>query len=501
MAGIFDELGGITGGVAAEGLAFAAGFAAGRALEPAAVTISQDAWNAAPVRRLDPDHAAEAAAENYATYDVMAAEASYSGYDASRFAYIYDVTLTAPGVGELLQMLRRQTISSGNFTHGLRKAKLEPMWDDAIAELANQFISATDLAYMIVRGVLPDEGTLPGSLPTQADNLNLPPQIGLNPVTEAAKSGWDQERLAAMVARSGLAMAPTMAAQANFRGILTDNDYLLTIARGDLFPAYANPVKEASRQILTAEQAAELQLRGYLTAAQRRNLTQLHGMTDANSDLLYDVLGRGLNLHSAFIAERRGGVFQGDTSQIPDWALWMLQRGNLRPETYNLAWAARETYPSYFVTRALLQAGTITAERGTELFMGLGWPADVATAAGQTYGTTGGAVADPHVSKAATQLWGTTHTAYKATEIGKTAAQANLSVLGIPAAAQTEIFNYWDAERATIRHQISVAQLLKAEKDGITNPATGQAYTNADVVAALVDRGYSQADATVLASE
>lgn len=501
MSSIFDELGGLTGGVAAEGLAFAAGFAAGRALEPAAVTISQDAWHAAQVKRLDPETAAEAAAENYATYDVMAAEASYSGYDASRFAYIYDVTLTAPGVGELLTMLRRGTISPGNFTHGLRKAKFEPMWDDALAQLANQYLAAPDVAYMMVRGVLPDDGLLGMSLPTQADNLKLPPQYAIDPVAEVAKSGWDKERLGAFVARSGLAMAPVMAAQANFRGILTDNDYLLTIARGDLFPAYASPVKEASRQILTAEQAAELQLRGYLTADQRRSLTQKHGMTDANSDLLYDVLGRGLNIHAALIGERRGGVFRGPTDQIPDWGMYMLERGNLRPEVFNLAWAGRETYPSYFVTKALLQAGAITAERGQELFNGLGWPEDVAQAAGTAFATTTGAVADPHATKAATQLWNTTHSAYKATEIGKTTAQQNLTTLGVSATAQAQVFTYWDAERATIRHQISVAQLLKAEKDGITNPATGQAYTNADVIAALVDRGYSQADATVLASE
>src|SRR5215469_13367418 len=98
-----------------------------------------------------------------------------------------------------------------------------------------------------------------------------------------------------MVSRSRLAMAPVMAAQANFRGVLTANEPLPTIPRGNLFPDYAGPVKEASREILTANQAAELQLRGYLTADQRRALTQNHGMTDANSDLLYDVLGRGLS--------------------------------------------------------------------------------------------------------------------------------------------------------------------------------------------------------------
>src|SRR5215469_15052620 len=304
MPDFLSELGGITAGVGAEGLAFAAGFAASHALEPEAVTIRQDAWNDARVLRIPPELAAQIAAENIGSFPDMQTEAHYYGWDDTRFPYLYHLSLVAPGMGELLNMLRRGTINSGNFSHGLRKNKFEPMWDDALAELAVQYISATDLAYMMVRGVLPDDGLLGMSLPTHADNLQLPPQYTIDPVAEAAKTGWDKERLGAMVARSGLAMAPVMAAQANFRGILTDNDYLLTIARGDLFPAYAGPVKEASRLLLTANQAAELQLRGYLTAEERRALTQKHGMTDANSDLLYDVLGRGLSLHSAFIAER-----------------------------------------------------------------------------------------------------------------------------------------------------------------------------------------------------
>ncbi len=448
MSSIFEELGGITGGVAAEGLAFAAGFAAGRALEPAAVTISQDAWNGAPVRRIDAGTAAAIAAEDIADYDILQGEATYSGVDASRFAYLYHVNLIAPGTGELLTMLNRGTINSGNFSHGLRKNKFEPMWDDAIAELANQFISATDIAYMMVRGVLPDDGLLGESLPTQADKLKLPAQLNLDPVVEASKSGWDKDRLAAMVARSGLAMAPVMAAQANFRGILTDNDYLLTIARGDLFPAYADPVREASRQILTAEQAAELQLRGYIDPPTRRGFTQLHGMKDANSDLLYDVLGRGLSLHGAFIAERRGGIFEGPTDAIPDYAMFALQRGNLRPEVYNLAWAGRETLPSAFVIRSLLTDGAISESDGETLFLHSGWPEDLAATVAKHYAASGtGATTDPHVKKAQTTLFTAAHKVYVKTGLAQSQVMPALNTLGIPAAAQAQVFQLWDAEK------------------------------------------------------
>src|SRR4051812_8629582 len=331
----------------------------------------------------------------------MAAEATNTGIEGARFLELYGVTLNAPGTGELIAMLRRSDEVPIDFEHGLRKAKLETLWDKGIRNLADQRLAATDIAYMVVRGVLPDEGLLGLSLPTQADNLKLPPQHALNPITEAKRTGWDADRLAMMIARSGLAMAPGLAAQARFRKILTQNDYELTIARGDLFPAYADPMLEVSRQILTAGEYAELQLRGYYDRATRLDNTRKHGMSDADSDLLYDVQGRRLSLHAAFVAERRGGVFRGPTDAIPDWAMFQLQRGNLRPEVYNLAWAGRHTYPSPFVIRGLLTDGAITEKQGEQIYLDLGWPDWLAApgAAHYSKSASAGAAAAPHPPK------------------------------------------------------------------------------------------------------
>ena len=501
MSSFLSELGGITAGVGAEGLAFAAGFAASHALEPEAVTIRQDAWQAAQVRRLDALIAAEIAAEDIAHYDVMQAEATYSGIEASRFAYLYHVNLIAPGTGELLNMLRRGTINGGNFTHGLRKNKLEPMWDDAITNLQHVYLSPDILAVMLQRNVIPNQGQLPGITLDTTGRVPRFPHVPIDAYSMAQTFGWSNDQLDAQTRIQGLPPGMDLVARMVYRNIVDRGDFNLAAEQSNRRVEWADYEFDGYRQILTAEQSCELQLRGYINRDQRLALTRLHGMSDADSDLLYDVLGRGLNLHAAFIAERRGGVFNGPTDAIPAWALWMLERGNLRPETYNLAWAGRETLPSAFVIRALLTDGAIDESRGETLLLHSGWAADLAALVAQHYAAKAGTAGDPHAAKAATQLWTTTHSAYKATEIGKSTAQANLSTLGIDANSQQTIFTYWDAERSTIRHQISVAQLLKAEKAGITNPATGKAYTNADVVTALVDRGYTQADATVIASE
>jgi hypothetical protein len=489
------ELGGLTAGVGAEGLAFAAGFAASYALQPAAVTIRQDAWNGAPVLRLDPIIAADAAAQDITALSTMQDEASYSGYDATRFQYLYESVLTAPGMGELLNMLRRGTINTGNFEHGLAKARLEPMWTTPLEDLANVYIGIGDIAYGIVRGIFPAPSYVPVPPPTGGTSVPRFPQVNIDPEALAAKLGYSAEMLQAMVGRSGLSMAPGLAAQALFRGLINEDDFLLAIAEGDLRTEWATSVRDATRQILTASEYAELQLRGFSTEAERRTNTAKHGMSQDDSDLLYNVLGRAISVHQITTGEARGGTYNGDTSGIPEAYLTALERGNIRPEYYSLAYANRYTIPSYFVLRALLQAGAITVAQGQQYFEDLGWPPDLAEAAAAIYGTTTTAAADPNVKKAQTQLWTATHRAYVADEITDAEATSALTSAGVASGSTGQILNLWQAERGLIRKQLTPAQIKKAVSEGVTNPATGAAWTTADGLAALIARGYSANDA------
>jgi hypothetical protein len=425
----------------------------------------------------------------------MADEAAHDGYDGSRFAYLYNLQLTAPGTGELLNLLRRDDEVGIDFAHGLRKAALETQWDAALENLRWQRISATDLAYMVVRGIVPDAGTLGSSLPTAGDRLTLPPQHSLNTLLEAQRTGWDADRFAMLVQRSGLAMAPVMAAQAFFRGILTRNDYALTIARGDLYPSFADPVLQVSRQILTAGEYAELQLRGFLTQTERRNLTAQHGMTDANSDLLYDVQGRAPSIRQVYTGLARGATYDGNPTTIPEPYLSAAQRGNLRPEWYSIAFENRYSLPSAYVTRSLLQDGAIDQARGQSILEHSGWPPDLAQLVSEHYSAGGTVGTDPHVTKAETRLWTTMQTSYISGETQASDLGPGFHALGVPPAAQATITGLWDTTRDIERKQLTAAQVKKAASEGVTNPATGAPWTNADAVARLMSMGYSAADA------
>jgi hypothetical protein len=477
------------------GLAIGTGLGGGieDAVKPRLELFRQGQWQGHPDVALTPGVAAEVAAENYAAYQLMADEAARNGYNPERFQHLYDVTVTAPGMGELLNMLRRGTINPGNFTHGLRKAKLEPSWDNALADLANQKLPGPDIAYMVVRGVLPDAGMLGMALPTQADNLNLPPQLALDPVAEAALTGWDKERLRAFVGRSGLAMAPGLAAQARFRKILTQNDYELTIARGDLYPAFAAPVLEVSRQIPTVGEAVQWQLRGFTDRAGRLAYTQKHGMVDADSDVIYDVSGRAPAVHAIATGLARGAQYPGDYGMVPEPYKAAIQRSDIRPEFADIVYHDRFGYPSGFQIRAETQNGTLSQPQAEQILLEVGWAPKWATLFSTAWagGTaTGG---DKHVAKAETQLWSTAHRSYVAEEIDGPTATTAIEAAGVTPASAPAVLALWGHERSLIRKQLSPAQIKKALKDGL--------MTQAEAMTALLARGYDQADATILLAE
>lgn len=475
----------------------AIGGAASIALQPAFEPARQQAWFDNPHRLLDPGLLARLVAQGGVPLGEAADEARRDGYSADKLAALVYLAQTVPGIGASLSLWRRGLMSDALFAHVLVKEGLDQRYAAGIiASKTAEVLGIGDLAFAVVRGIVPAPSWVPVAPPTSGDRVPRFPVVDIDPIAEAAKLGYDEQAFRIMVGRSGLSLAPGLAANALFRDLIGPDDFLLAIAEGDLRTEWAETVRDVSRQVLTSHDAAELQLRGFLSPVQRLAYTDRHGMSHTESDLLYDLLGRSVNVHQVLIGERRGGVFNGPSNAIPPAYLQSLQRGNLRPEYYNLAYAGRETYPSYFVTRALLQGNVITPTRGRELFLGLGWPQDVAEAASTFYGGGTATSADPHVSKAQTQLWGTLHSSYIAEETDAALAETTLGTLGVAAAAIPQVLALWDAERALIRKRLTPAQIKKAYIEAVMNPDTGAPWTHDDALAALVSLGYSLADAT-----
>jgi hypothetical protein len=465
------------------------GAAAAAALEPAVELPRQKAWKDNPNRELDAGTLARLAAQGGITLAKAREAGERDGYDADKVDALTYLAQTVPELGIATALWRKLLIGDDLYEHVLTKLGFDTRYvQPLLARKHRELVGMGDIATAIVRGILPSPSWVPVPPPTGTTNVKRFPVVELNPVTLAGKLGFDEDMLQLMVGRAGLSMAPVMAAQARFRGILAGDDYRLAIAEGDLRSEWAQAVLDVSRQILTAGEYAELQLRGYYNRATRLEHTRKHGMTDADSDLLYDVQGRGLSLHQAFVGVRRGGTLNGSADAIPEWALYQLQRGNLRPEVYNIAYAGRETLPSAFVVRALLRDGAISEKEGETLFLHMGWPAGLAslTAAHYSAGSTAGA-------KGLTAAELTAE--YEGHYIDAATYQADLRDLGYSAESAAEKVRVADARRVVkardaaiararseyARHRISRAQLQAAlQAEAIPEPAQDLILVEAD---------------------
>lgn len=508
------------------------GAAAGAALEPAVELERQNAWLTGPVKLPEIGLIAELYAGGKISKleaQNMANRLGYSNGALDSLTWLTQSRLSWP---ILLRMWRLAA-----FNPGFNDAKLATLLDESLAHDRldwnyHDFLTALkhaelpgigDIGYAVVRGVIKPTRLTPVPAPTKSTYVNAFPQLDIDPVELANALGYTEQMLELIVGRSGLAMAPVAAARAlfltegrlaiealsgfpnksnfNLNPVMGADDYLTAIAKGDLRTEYGDAVRAQSREILTGGEYAELELRGYLTREQRLALTSQHGMSTGDSDLLYDVKGRGLSLKQAFIAERRGGVFEGSTDGIPDWALWQMQRSNLRPEVYNLEWNTRFSLPSAFVVRALEKDGALSRDEAETIYLWEGWPADLAKKVADHYAPSGSAAADPHVTKAQSKAWTEAQNSYISQEATAADVQPIFTALGVPTAAQTTITSLWDEIRTLRRRQLTPTQIKKALREGITNPATGAPWTHADALAALLARGYDQDDATVLLAE
>jgi hypothetical protein len=358
-----------------------------------------------------------------------------------------------------------------------------------------------DIAYAVVRGYLPTNIPLPVAPPKTSTHVKRFPQSTTLAEDLAARIGYDQHMLELFIARSGLSMAPGLAAQAFFRGILADDDYQLAIAEGDLRTEWGPALREASRQILTSGEYAELELRGFYDAATRRSKTAQHGMSQADSDDKFNVLGRAPGVHGITTGLARGANFPGNYSNVPEPYKSAIQRSNIRPEYAEIEYHNRYLYPSAFVLRSLAQSGDLGGQAAVEqVLLEIGWKPSFATTVSTAW-TGGTTTGDKHTVKAQTQLWATTHKSYVAQEITDAVATGALAAAGVPAATVPAILALWKEERSLIRKQLSPAQIKKAFTGAAINPVTGQAWTQAEATQALLDRGYDHNDATVLLTE
>jgi hypothetical protein len=346
-----------------------------------------------------------------------------------------------------------------------------------------------------------DPGFLPVGPPSAVGKVPAFPVSPLDPTAEAASSGINSERLFVETALVGLPLSLDAAASAYFRGIIEHPDFLRAVSEGNTRNEWGAAALEQARQIPSAANFVAGHIRGWIDETAMHDGAARHGMSAADTDLLFKIQGRPLTWHQVWIGLQRGGVYDGPIADIDPAFLHSLRQSDIRPEWYNLAWHSRYTYPSAFVMRALTQDGTLSEAQAESDLIDMGWRPERAKQAAAHWAAGGATKGDPHVAKAEVQLWTTLHRSYIAEESDDATVEADLDLLGVPQGVHPRILNLWQHERELIRKQLTPAQVKKAWKKSVINPATGVAWTLEDATAALVARGYSLNDATTYLEE
>lgn len=443
----FGSLGKFFGKTVSESAAFAAGVAVAPALEPVVQDVKNKAWGEHTSKPLEAEAAAAIVAEDVAAQPWGEAEAAYTGISQGRFDRLVQEALNGPGVGQLLVAYRRGFITDAQFVHGLRKAKLENLWDAPLRELKSEILSPQAVALGVVRSVLRDPGLMVVDLDTSGGDVPAYTPSSIDTLAEAAASGIDEERLRVMVGSIGLPMSAQQAASALFRGIIQQPDYNRAILEGDTRPEWAGAILEQARQIPSVSDYINAEIRGWITTAERNAGIAKHGMTPADGDLLFSRTGRPATTHQVHIGFQRGGRNARFGDDERETFRNAVIESDIRPEWEPILWAQRYTYPSAFVLRALAQAGDLDYDDVHTILLYEGWEPTLAEKVARSWTEPKAGGADKHVTSAQTRLLTAIHKAYVGGVLDDAAALARVEQAGLSASAAQGVLSHWSQEK------------------------------------------------------
>ena len=160
----------------------------------------------------------------------------------------------------------------------------------------------------------------------------------------------------------------------------------------------------------------------------------------------------------------RGGEFQPEPGEITDPYRAAIVEGNLKPAYYDLAFANRYTYPSFFAIRGLMDAGVLDTDEGYQIMLELGWKPDLARKVADFYGTAKTAGAGPLTKSARTQAVTEIRSAYLLGQADDAQARDWLGRIGVEAGEIDGMLPIWGVMREVPQKGLTAAQIVKAFK-------------------------------------
>jgi len=424
--GLWAKIFGLVGGGAVAG-------AAAGAVEPVLEGIRQDAWQNNAIRVIAAEIAARAVAEGLMDPGTAHEEGVREGISNTRMDYMIELAKSAPDIGTLTELLRREFINPGNFTHGTKKAGLEPDWDSALQKLKDSILSVADVANAIQQGFIPNDGILRGDT-GGTHGIDIPvDEVGIDPIQEAKHSGYNSDHLRVFAELAGLPPGPGELMQMLNRGIITEGSFTTGIREGHTKLKWTSALKQLRFGILSPVQAANLRLRGWIDDPTMNAYGELAGYTPDLMHRLWQMQGRPPGPAQLQTAVNRGLI------GFTEFQHGILE-SDVRDEWTQLLYDLRRRYPTPFALRQLASTGGLTVAEVTNILELEGYPPDLAAKMAKAWAT--GKTA-PQKQNAVSTI----ETLYEARYIDAGQASSLLTKLGYTADEITLILELGDARR------------------------------------------------------
>lgn len=446
-------------------LGYALGTAAGPSLMPFVQDLTNSAWQANRVLPLDPDAAAELVAEGWWSQARGDSEVADSGIPADVFPDMVELARTSPGIPLLLDMWDRGVIGEADVDEGLRKLRVKQQFREAIKRTAEQLLSPAEAANAWQQGFM-----------TEAESQ-----------AEAARSGVTPSRSAIQRELAGLPPGAMDGLTLLRRGLIDEQTYRQIVREGHTKVKYTDALLGLRQQVLSARDAAELWLRGWIDEAQAKAIGALTGYDAEAMQLLYLNRGRPATTRQVFLGLRHGAKRGAPAGSIDPDYLTAIRNSNVRDEYANLLWAQRHTYPSLFQLSRLVQAGALTVERGTQILWFQGYEQTDIDALAAYWQAPAATAAQKWADRARGRLFTVTHDEYLDESIDRARALALVQQVGASAAEAEHVLATWDAELSIRRLELTPAQIRKAWRAG--------RYDDQTALAELVERHMTPEDA------
>lgn len=430
-----------------------------------------------------------------------------AGYADFTLDALRDASYAWPDVTTILEMVRRNIISSIDAHGYLTHAGVNPEIQAQMLGLLDNPLSPADLADMVVRGIKTEEDA----------------------AAEALQSGMSNDSFAAMVLDTGEPPGLMQMLEGYRRGFI-DQATLETGIRQSRYRDQWIPLLEQLRyEPMSVADAVNAAIQNYLTPDEAAKIADQNGLTPGAITTLLDTAGEPLSRTEMSQLVNRGEATEADFEQA-------MRESRVKDKYIPFAYALRRKIPEAYQIVTALSHGALDTATAVNRLMDDGYNETDATilaksGVGQkltqhTANITTSIVdayenwlmprseaetmiesmgydkqeadfilqgaAFRQVAKIVTQAVSNLHTRYIGHKISASEVSNDLDALGIPAQQRDTLLHMWLMEHDANVKTLTEAQVVKA--------AGLQLITADDATTRLVAMGYSETDAGLLLS-